>query len=253
MKIGLTLSGGGARGISHLGVIQALEEIGVEFSILSGASAGSIVGSLYCYGYKPKEILEIIKKVSIFKSVRPSWTFTGLLSMDGLKKVLLEKVPENSFKSLKQPMAIAITNLKKGVVEYVTDGELISPIMASCCVPAIFAPVQINGEIYVDGGVLDNLPAKPIRDKCDLLIGVSCNPIGQDFDPKNIKAVMERTLLMAINTNTMMSRSLCNVFIEPTGLQNISGFEIGKAQDIFDIGYQFTKKNFTKDEFILKS
>jgi NTE family protein len=252
MKIGLTLSGGGARGISHLGVIQALEEMGLEFSVLSGASAGSIVGSLYGYGFRPKKILEIVQKVSVFKSVRPSWTLTGLLSMDGLRDVLLSNMPENSFSALKIPMTIATTDLKKGAVEYFTHGEIVQPIMASCCVPAIFTPVSINGNVYVDGGVLDNLPAKPLREQCDFLIGVNCNPIGIDFDPKNIKAVVERSLLMAINTNTLISRSLCDVFIEPPGLAKISGFEIGKAQNIFDIGYEFTKEKFSKKDFPIR-
>lgn len=249
MKIGLVLSGGGARGISHLGVIQALEEFGVKVSIIAGASAGAIIGALYSYGFRPKEILEIIKNVSVFKSVRPSWTLTGLLSMEGLKDVLLTNMPENSFEYLKIPLTIATTDLRKGTSTYFSEGELIHPIMASSCVPAIFAPVAINGNIYVDGGVLDNLPVKPIRNSCDFIIGVNCNPIGTDFDPKNIKLVVERTLLMAINTNTQLSRSLCDVFIEPAGLSKISGFEIGKAYEIFDIGYEFTKNNFTSRDF----
>jgi NTE family protein len=243
------LSGGGARGISHLGVIQALEELGLQFSVISGTSAGSIVGSLYSYGYKPKQILEIIQKVSVFKSVRPSWTWTGLLSLEGLREVLSSNLPENSFSALKIPLTVAATDLRRGSIRYFTDGPLVHSVMASCCVPAIFTPVTIEGVVYVDGGVLDNLPVKPIRDKCDYVIGVNCNPIGTDFDPKNIKSVIERSLLMAINTNTQISRSLCDVFIEPPGLSKISGFEIGKAQDIFDIGYEYTQKNFSAKHF----
>jgi len=253
MKIGLALSGGGARGISHLGVIQALEEMGIQFSIISGTSAGAIVGSLYSYGYRPKEILEIIQHVSVFKSIRPAWLLTGVLSLDGLRDVLLSKMPENNFNKLKIPLFIAATDLKKGVIKYFDNGELVLPVMASSCVPAVFAPININGEVYVDGGVLDNLPVKPIRDHCDFLIGVSCNPISADFDVKNIRAVIERSLLMAVNTNTLNSKTKCNLLIESAGLHKISGFEIGKAQDIFEIGYEYTKKNFSLQDFVLKS
>lgn len=249
MKIGLTLSGGGARGISHLGVIQALEEFGIKVHIISGTSAGSIVGALYAFGYDPKEILAIISKVSVFKSVRPSWTMTGLLSMEGLRNVLLANIPEDSFSALNIPLIVAATDLKKANTMYFSSGELVYPIMASCCVPAIFAPVPINGSVFVDGGVLDNLPTKPLRNQCDFLIGVNCNPIGTDFDPKNIKAVVERSLLMAINTNTQISRSLCDVFIEPQELTNVSGFELARAQDIFDIGYRYVKNNFSAKDF----
>ena len=96
MKTGLALSGGGARGVAHAGVLKALEELGVEITCLSGTSAGSIVGALYAYGYKPDEIYNIVKDVSIFRSVRPAWTWTGLLTMDGLKELLIKSMPETS-------------------------------------------------------------------------------------------------------------------------------------------------------------
>jgi NTE family protein len=249
MKIGLSLSGGGARGISHLGVIQALEEFGVKVSVVSGTSAGSIVGSLYSYGYRPLQILDIIQKVSVFKSVNIAWTWTGLLSLDGLRDVLRTHMPENSFSALKLPMTIAATDLRKGTIEYFNEGELIPAIMASCCVPAIFTPVQFKGNLYVDGGVLDNLPVKPIKEACDFVIGVHCNPVSPNFDPKNLKSVVERSLLMAINASMLSSKALCDVFIEPAGLGNITGFEIGKAKDLYDIGYEFTKKNFSPNNF----
>jgi len=244
MKIGITLSGGGARGIAHIGVLKALEEIGVEISLISGTSAGAIVGSLYAHGYKPEEILSIIQKVSVFKSVKPAWTWVGLLSLEGLKDVFLKYIPENNFESLKIPLTVAATDIKKGEVVYFSKGELIPCVMASSCVPAVFAPISFDGKLLVDGGVLDNLPVKPIRKQCDLLIGSHCNPIGSDFDAKNLRTIIERSLLMAVNGNTQKSRELCDVFIEPSDLSKFTGFGLSKAQEIFDIGYQFTKNNF---------
>jgi NTE family protein len=249
MKIGLTLSGGGARGIAHLGVIKALEEFGLQFSVLSGTSAGSIVSALYSYGYKPEEILTIIQKVSVFKSVKPAWPWMGLLSLDGLKEVLLKHIPENNFSALKLPLTIAATDIKKGETVYFSDGELIPCVLASCCVPAVFAPINFQGRVLVDGGVLDNLPVLPVRGRCDLLIGSHCNPIGVDFDAKNLRTIIERSLLMAINGNTIKSREFCDVFIEPPGLHKYSGFELTKAQEIFDSGYYFTKENFKAEDF----
>jgi NTE family protein len=248
-KIGLALSGGGARGISHLGVIQALEEFGVKVSVVSGTSAGSIVGSLYSYGFKPLQILEIIQKVSVFKSLNFAWTWTGLLSLDGLRDVLLTHMPENSFASLKLPLTIAATDLRKGTVEYFKEGELIPAVMASCCIPAIFTPIQFKNNLYVDGGVLDNLPVRPIKEACDFVIGVHCNPVSPNFDPKNLKGVIERSLLMAINASMLSSKALCDVFIEPAGLDKITGFELAKAKEIYETGYQFTKKNFSPNNF----
>ena len=249
MKIGLALSGGGARGVAHVGILKALEEMGVVISYLSGTSAGSIVGALYSYGYKPDEIFDIVKEVSVFRSVRPAWAWTGLLNMDGLKELLINSMPENNFDALKIPLRIAATDIKKGVVHYFKEGELIPALVSSCSIPAIFNPVSYNGSLYVDGGICENLPSKIIRDDCTLLIGSHCNPISNNFDAKNWKLVIERSLLMAINGNTRQSKTFCDIVIEPDELDKFSSFEIAKAKEIFDIGYEYTIKNFVAADF----
>jgi len=249
MKIGLTLSGGGARGISHIGVLKALEEFGVTVSCISGTSAGSIVGSLYAYGLKPDNILELVISTSLFRAMRPAWTWTGLLNADGLRDTLLQHIPENTFESLKIPMTIAATDISAGKAAYFSTGELIPAILASSCVPAVFNPIHIDGGTYVDGGLVDNLPAAVIRDKCDLLIGSHCNYISGAFDVKSFRSVIERSLLIAINGNTVASKSLCDILIEPPDVGNYSGFEIKKAKDLFHAGYQFVHDNFKQDDF----
>jgi NTE family protein len=250
MKIGLSLSGGGAKGIAHLGVIQALDEMGVKFSILSGASSGAVAASLYSYGYPPREILTIIKKIKTFRSLRLAWGLMGgMLGMGGMKKLILDGIPEDSFSALKIPVIISTTNLKTGRVRYFSEGALADVIAASCCVPAIFSPVIIEGEPYIDGGVVDNLPVTPIVGRCDFIIGSNCNPISQNFIPKNIKKVIERTMIMAINPNTMASKALCQVYIEPPGLSKFAGTDLNCADEIFDIGYTFTKNNFSPSDF----
>lgn len=251
MKIGLVLSGGGARGVCHLGVIKALEEFGVKFDFISGTSAGAVTGCLYSYGYKPDDILGIIKSTSFFKSLKLAWNWTGLLSLDGLRDLFLKYIPENSFDCLKIPVTLAATEIKKGRIEYFSQGELIPPILASSCVPAVFKPVQHLGGVYVDGGILDNLPVKAIQDKCDFIVGSHCNFITSEFDLKNFRSVIERSLLMAIHGNTMVGKTLCDVLIEPPEIGKYSGFDLSKATEIFDIGYQYTRRNFTPDLFPL--
>jgi NTE family protein len=249
MKIGLALSGGGARGVAHIGVLKALEEMNVRFDVVSGTSAGSIVGALYAYGYRPDEIFSIIKSLSIFKSVRPAWTWAGLLRMDGLQELLLKHMPENRFDKLKLPLTVAATEIRKGRIEYFDEGELVPAILSSCSIPAVFNPMSFNGGLYVDGGLFDNLPVRAIRDKCDKIVGLHCNQISPDFDPNSLRTVIERSLLMAINANTIISKGLCDVFIEPPQLSKYGSFDIGKAQEIFDIAYQFTKNNFEPHHF----
>ena len=249
MRLGIVLSGGGARGIAHIGVLKALDEMGIKFSIASGTSAGSIVASLYSYGYKPDEIFDIIKNLSIFKSVSPAWTWAGLLKMDGLEALLRKHIPENNFNALKIPLTIAATEIRKGHIHYFTEGELIPAVVSSCSIPAVFNPISFNGGLYVDGGLLDNLPVLPIRDKCDFIVASHCNHISSEFDARNFKMMIERSLLMAISSNTMVSRQMCDVVIEPSRMDRFSSFDIGKAIEIFDYGYQFTKQNFMPHHF----
>ena len=124
MTIGLALSGGGARGISHLGVFKALDEFGVHLDCISGTSTGALIGALYSYGLSPEKILELIINTRIFTSLRPAWTWTGLVNVDGLQDLILKLMPENSFEALKIPVTIAATNLKKGRAEYFTSGRI---------------------------------------------------------------------------------------------------------------------------------
>jgi NTE family protein len=249
MNIGIALSGGGARGISHLGVLKALEEFGVYLDYISGTSTGALVGALYSYGLTPEKILEVITTTRFFSSLRPAWTWTGLVNMDGLRDLILKLIPENDFDALKIPLTIAATNLTKGKAEYFTTGQLIPAVLASCCVPVLFNPVQVKGEVYVDGGIMDNLPSKAIREKCKLLIGSNCNYISDDFDVKNFRSVMERSLLMAIGGNTAISKGLCDILIEPPGLANVSVFDVRNAEEFFKVGYDFVVGNFKPDDF----
>ncbi|MDN5204177.1 patatin-like phospholipase family protein [Fulvivirgaceae bacterium BMA10] len=243
MKIGLALSGGGARGIAHLGVLKAFDEHGIKFSAISGTSAGAIVGALYAYGHTPDEILEMITRTSFVRSLRLALAKTGLLRIDQLGDLLLKYLPENDFGCLKIPLTVAATDIVKGETTYFSEGALVNAILASSCIPVIFDPLKYNGSFYVDGGILDNLPVEPLTNTCDFIIGCHTNPIDNNFDLRNVKTLIERSLLMAINGNTQKRRELCQVFIEPPALRKYGGMELGKAKELFDIGYEYTKSN----------
>jgi len=242
--IGIALSGGGARGISHLGVFKALNEVNIYPDIVSGTSAGAILGALYCAGYSPDECLKIVRETKVLSVFSPSFSWKGLLKIDKLGKILEDFLPAN-FDELKIPLTVAATEINEGKTTYFNSGSLIPTILASSCIPVIFKPVIIDGANYVDGGILNNLPAEAIKDKVDTVIGISCNPYGKVDTLNNAKVLMERSALLAINGNTMKSRAICDAFIEPDNLARFSGFNLSQAQDIFDEGYKFTTENMT--------
>ncbi len=240
--IGIALSGGGARGISHLGVLKALEENGIKPDIISGTSAGSIIGGFYSAGYTPDQIFDIIIKTKLLTIFKPAFSWKGLLRMDSLLKILEDNLPA-SFSELKIPFIVAATAIELGKTHYFDQGNLHTAILASSCVPVIFNPIEIKGVKYIDGGILNNLPVEALTKKADRIIAVGCNPISNKHTINSFKDVMERSSLLAINENTLKSKSKSHLFIEPPTLAKFSGFDWSKAKEIFETGYQYTSEN----------
>lgn len=251
-KIGLVLSGGGIRGVAHLGAIKALEEHGVTFSVISGTSAGAIVGALYASGHSINEILKMVLGINTFKLMRPALSWKGILNMNAVEVFLEKYLPDDSFEKLDIPLYITATNLKTGKPESFHKGLLRKVICASSCIPVLFDPVEHEGKLYIDGGILNNLPVQPIKDQCDFIIGVHCNPIGNDYDAKNARGVMERALMLAITQNVYMERILCDLFIEPKGLEPFRVLDVNKAQEIYSIGYEQTIKQIETEGIVEK-
>ncbi len=239
MKIGLVLSGGGARGFAHLGVIKGLLEQGIKPEVISGSSAGAIAGALYAAGYQPDKVLEIFIATKLYRFLRPSISLTGLLKMERVEKLYNLYLPD-TFEKLQLPLTICAADLQAGKSVFFSQGPLIKPIMASCCIPVMFEPLQIDGKIYVDGGVLNNLPVEPLIGKCDYIIGVHTNPINDQLPINSMKAVMERSLLLAIQNNIKERITHCDLFIEPPMLNRFTTFDSKKAREIFEIGYTYT-------------
>jgi NTE family protein len=253
VKIGLALSGGGARGIAHLGVLRALEEKGVRFDCISGTSVGAIIGALYAQGMRSDEILDAILKTRIFSNLRPAWTLRGLLSMERIQLLLLNLIPHNCFEELQLPLTVVATDLQLGKAHYFTSGPLIPALMASSCVPGMFNPILLGQTTYVDGGITDNFPVLPLRNQCNVIVGLHCNPVVPVPQAKNFRSVLERTLLLAINSNAEKSKASCDLLIEPTELGRFSTLELARARELADIGYRYAREFLTAERLAIFS
>lgn len=250
-KIGISLSGGGARGIVHIGILKALDEAGIKVNMLTGTSAGAIVGAFYCSGYKPDSIMEIITETRLIKYVRPAVSMAGLLKLETIMPAFQRYLKNNSFQNLQIPLIVAATNIKQGKSTFLHDGELIRSVLASCAVPVIFKPIEIDGELYIDGGVLNNLPVEPLVGHCDVIIGCNCNPISDSYQPGSMRSLLERSLLMAIGVNTYLKKEKCDIFLEPQKLEGYGGFDFSKAGEVFNIGYEYGKSRIPDIEQLL--
>jgi len=241
MRLGLALSGGGARGIAHLGVLKALDELDIKISVIAGVSSGAIAGVFYAAGYKPDEILKLIKELSIFKIVRPTFGKIGLLHLEEVEKLYKQHLGDNAtFEDLKLPVIISATEMNEGVTAYFSTGELIKPLMASSAVPILYQPVLFEGKMLNDGGLLNNLPVDSLHNNCDVKIGVHVNPINHQANVTSFRGMLERTVMLAINNNVKMRVHLCDLLLEPQELRFYRLVNFRKADEIFDIGYRYT-------------
>jgi NTE family protein len=241
-KVGLVLSGGGTRGFAHLGVIQALNEAGIYPDVISGTSAGALVGVLYADGYSPREILTMMNWASRFDFMRPAMPREGLLQINGIIKILKTSLRSKKFNELKIPLFVSATDLNNGKVVYFSEGDIIEPVVASASIPVLFQPVKINDISYVDGGVLDNLPIRPIENSCNLIIGSFVNPVGYIEKISGLISIAERTFMLSMSKDILDKVKRFDLFISPAELKNHRFLDPEKSQEIFDIGYQATKE-----------
>jgi NTE family protein len=168
-KIGLVLSGGGARGLAHIGVLKVLEKENITFDFIAGTSMGAILGAAYASGKKIEEIEDVALKFSrrteLIKLLDLSPRRRGLLEGHKVREFLGRFFGDiTTFEQLKIPMAINAVDLKTGKEIVFTSGELLPPIYASSAIPGLFSPVPYQNYFLVDGGVLNNLPVDRARE-----------------------------------------------------------------------------------------
>lgn len=236
-NIGYALSGGGARGYAHLGVLSALEAHGVKPQIVVGTSAGALAGVFYADGYAPEEILEISAKVDFKQLVEVVKPKTGLFKTTGFTRFLRKHLHAKSFDQLKIPfIAVAADMRRSSICSFSEGDDLVQAVVASCSVPILFEPQKINGNYYSDGGIFKNLPASIIRDKCRYVIGSNVSLMNELKEPLTLKSVAEHTFKMMSNANVLYDSKLCDILIEVQGLGHTQMFDLDKKQQLMDIG-----------------
>jgi len=240
MNTGLVLSGGGFRGIAHIGVIKALDDYGFQISHIAGTSAGAVIGALYAGGLTWRQILEFIKKVNIFSLNNYALGKPGFVDTEKLYNHFSVFFPEDSFESLKIPLFITATDILEGSLKVFTKGELIRPILASAAFPGVFTPVKIADSYYVDGGALNNFPVDLIKNYCKQIIGVYVNPFPKvEIDQlKHSYNVLERAYKIKAAKDSLSKFGDCTLVISPKDLFNHRTFSIKDMDTVFNLGYE---------------
>ena len=252
-RIGLVLSGGSARGFAHLGVLRALEEYGIIPDVISAVSAGAIVGVFYADGYCPGEIFDMFVEKKLFQLIRLNVNRKGFLKPSGIEELMNTFLRAKTFPDLKIPLYITASDMNRGKPVYFHDGDLRKCILASSAIPILFQPVMINNTMFLDGGLLDNLPVHPVLGRCRLIIGVSVNPNFEDYSLNRYLKLMERTFYLSLVSKIREHSRYCDIFIEPEEMKKFGLFEIKKAREMVDAGYKEARQILKKYTGLLAS
>ncbi len=268
-KIGIALSGGSARGISHIGVLQVLEELGVKFSAISGCSMGAIIGAIYSLGINLEEVINFIKTTDwrgflLFSAFGLSRA--GVLNDKRVDEVLTKFLGNKTFDDCVIPFCCVAVDIITGKKHVINSGSLKEAVRASISVPGIFAPVYKDGGLLVDGGVLEPLPTEAIQIfNCNFIIASSISFERESFygdykkNKKNL-VVNEKKLklkdtklndkdLKKLSIQTILDKSLsimhsqmvksyaqkANILIEPR-VGEFGFFDFAKSEKIIQAG-----------------
>jgi len=257
-NIGICLSGGGALGFAHIGVLQALEDHGIYPQLIAGSSMGAIIGTFYAAGYSPADMLQLIKDDKLYKitklmTFRPSFFRSGLSSHAMLRTLIHELIPHNSFEQLQKKMYICVVNLNTAKWEIKNSGnELDKWVAASASIPGVFETIKETEVYYVDGGLLNNMPAQAISDLCKTVIGVDVIPHVVPSDLKKPTDTLAFSFRAVEHQNSRKGRKLCEFIIEPKAIEEFHEFSFDAYQAIYQHGYNDATKYIVENPEILK-
>lgn len=258
MKLGLTLSGGGVKGVFHLGYLKYLKEQEIEFDVFSGTSAGSLVAAFLLMGYDPEVLKNKMKTMrsksiaSIFKSLGGA----GMINPSSMRNLIeshilgLDAPMDKKFLDLKEDLYVVATDLLSGneVVfnkEKTPDMDIMTAVLASSSYPMAFAPVEIDNILYSDGGIVNHFPADVIQEFVDYQLGIFVTPKAPASRDslKNSRSVAFRAMGLQGYKAEKQKMELCNDVIYPLEMASFSTFDISAEtiEEIFEIGYYTAK------------
>lgn len=272
-KVGLVLSGGGAKGLAHIGALKVIDSLGIEIDYIAGTSMGAIVGSLYASGYTGKQLDSIFEETNFddlisddiprgartlkermrseryavtlpfkdFKVELPSSLSKGQNVYNFLSRLLVHVRDEQDFSKLPIPFFCIATDIENGQEVVLDSGYLPRAVNASGALPSIFAPVEIDGRLLTDGGVTDNYPVEKLREKgMDFIIGVD---VQDDYKSRDEISGALDILTQINNFRTIQDmekkRPKTDIYIHPD-IKKFTVVSFGEGREIINSGEKAT-------------
>ena len=266
-KVGLALSGGGARGLAHIGVLKVLDKLKVRPTCVSGCSMGSVVAAFYCLGYSGKQIEKKVDEITTKQLLR--FIFSRKSNGDKIENFLNKLLQDKNFEDLIIPLYINAVDVNTGEEIVFNKGNLAKAIRASISIPMIFKPEIINDRILVDGGVREDLPIQILIDKkMDKIIGVNAHSVQKSNVklegvgnnkkhnqrlPTSRKILAKAIAIIQSNKHIIdFYKENCDLLIIPN-LTNYDSLGFSDKKKIIRLGEQAANKSEQKIRLIFRS
>ena len=252
--IGLALGSGGASGLAHIVVVEALEELGLQPERISGSSIGALIGGLVAAGYDSKKLKDLVAEMvpeglgnwlgAVFETDRVNVLDLfeldieagGLADSETFRKFLEETLGKDRFEELYIPLSVTATDFWEREMVVFDSGSLIPPIMASAALPGVFPPIEYQGRLLVDGGMVNPVPYDLIMDKVDITIAVDVTGTRkrpQDGKPGYLDLVFNTFDIMQANViRQMRNKQEPDIFLQPP-VKDIRVLDFHKAEEIY--------------------
>ncbi|MER3430488.1 MAG: esterase [Blastocatellia bacterium] len=241
VKVGIALSGGGARGFAHIGVLKALQENGIPVDVIAGTSAGSFAGGAFAAGLEPDEIVSVGNKIRWTDIAAFSYSRRGILTNLPLGEFVKSNFPTVRLEQLRIPFAACACDLETGEeVIFRESGDLSIAIRASCAIPGIFVPVDSNGRQLIDGGVITPMPTRIVREMgAGFVIAVDLIACGSTYwgTPRNLLGTFFQSAMMLLRSASRFQHFHADVVVEPQ-LSHVRPDELDKREEMIEIGYR---------------
>lgn len=252
---GLALGSGGSRGIAHIGILVALEEAGIKPDYITGCSMGAVVGGCYAAGISAHEIRDIALRLKPrdILDIGPSLlTRMSLLRSKKVEELLGEYLGDTLIEDMSVGFKCVATDLISGKLHVFERGSAALAVQASCAIPGVFRPVELDGMLLVDGGCLCRVPVKTVKDMgADVVVAVDVlSNVSQPIEKVgNVLSLMLRVFdLMDANQTDMRSRiegDIADIVLKPV-IDNVSQYAIKDLDNTYEVGYELGKSYVEK-------
>ena len=246
-RIGLALGGGAAKGIAHIGVLKAFEEEQIRIHCISGTSVGALVASYHAFGRPPESILSICSTLNLSRILNFTFERGGLFSTDNIREMIHRDLGDCRIEEADIPLAICTTDIETGEQMIFRKGNLADAVCASMAVPGLFVPVEVDGRILVDGGLVENVPISPLAKMgAGITVAVDLSYVSRYPKPEDTLDVISNAINIGIDFNTRKQLKKADVAV-PLDLSDYSlTNNADRVDELYREGYRPMKKKIQR-------